>query len=63
MFSPLCIMETLQVGYVTDSEVSAGETRHDTVQPFILKRLPIKVSLNRAKKECLYVRGICSPDG
>ena len=50
MFSPLCIMKTLQVGYVTDSEVSAGETQHDTVQPFILKRLPIKVSLNRAKK-------------
>lgn len=28
MFSPLRIMKTLQVGYVTDSEVSAGETRH-----------------------------------
>lgn len=63
MFSPLCIMETLQVGYVTDSDGCAGETQHDTVQPFILKRLPIKVSLNRAKKECLYVRGVCSPDG
>ena len=50
MFSPLCIMKTLQVGYVTDSDGCAGETQHDTVQPFALKRLPIKVLLNHAKK-------------